>query len=96
MGIMEAMALRACPVVTRVGGSPELIQDGVDGLVVPPEDATAIAQAIRRLYENTDLRKQFANSAGVRAASVFSIASWTQRHHDLYCELMDKRTVKAA
>jgi len=45
---MEAMPRRPC-VATRVTGVPELIEDGRDGLLVPPADSPALAAAIERL-----------------------------------------------
>jgi glycosyltransferase involved in cell wall biosynthesis len=46
---MEAMAMGVPVVVTRVGGVPELVEDGADGILVPPRDAKALASAIARL-----------------------------------------------
>ncbi len=58
--LMEAMALEIPCVATRVTGVPELIEDGVEGLLVPPADAQALADAIERLIANPDLRHQIA------------------------------------
>ncbi len=49
MGIMEAMSQGVCPIVSDVGGNPELIRHQVDGLVVPTESPLAISQAIGEL-----------------------------------------------
>ncbi len=89
MGIMEAMALQTCPVVTNVGGSPELVRHEVDGLIVPPEDPTAIAQAVRRLYRAADLRQQLAASALGRIREVFSVANWADRLYHAYREELE-------
>lgn len=96
MGIMEAMAQAACPVVTNVGGSAELIRSEVDGIVVPPENVAELASAIRRLHDDRDLRQRLANSAQQRSATEFSIQSWTDRHLKLYREIMTSRLPKAA
>ncbi|MEW5769570.1 MAG: exopolysaccharide biosynthesis GT4 family glycosyltransferase EpsE [Pseudomonadota bacterium] len=47
--LMEAMAMSVPVIATRVGGVPELVSDGVDGLLVPPADAQAIADAVLAL-----------------------------------------------
>jgi glycosyltransferase involved in cell wall biosynthesis len=55
VSVMEAMACGACVVSTAVGGIPRLIDDGVDGLLVPPRDARAMAAAVERLLTENGL-----------------------------------------
>ena len=88
MGIMEAMLQSVCPVVTNVGGSPELIRHEIDGVVVPPEDPLAIAQGIRQLYSDLPRRERLARSAYQRARDEFSIARWTDRLYTAYAEML--------
>lgn len=65
--LIEAMAV-GCPIVaSRVGGIPELVRDGVDGLLVPPCDDAALAATISRLLHDPPLAASLARSARARA-----------------------------
>ncbi len=54
--IIEALACGVPVVATRVGGIPEIVEHGVDGLLVPPGRARALAESILRLLDNPSLR----------------------------------------
>lgn len=58
--LMEAMAMEIPCVATLITGIPELIRDGIDGLLVAPSDDTALADAICRLMDDTELRQLLA------------------------------------
>ncbi|MGY0634493.1 glycosyltransferase [Luteimonas sp. A478] len=61
--LLEAMAA-GCPVIaSRVGGTPELVEDGRTGVLFPPGDARALAAAMASLASEPDLRKQLADAA---------------------------------
>jgi glycosyltransferase involved in cell wall biosynthesis len=63
LGVVEAMAY-GCPIViTSVGGIPELIEDGVNGLLCRPGDPTCLAQKIRLLIEDPALRARLGLAA---------------------------------
>lgn len=71
--VIEAMAQRVPPVVSDVGGMPELVEDGVCGLVVPPRDPRRLAEAITRLARSPELRRRFGDQARRRIREKFSI-----------------------
>jgi glycosyltransferase involved in cell wall biosynthesis len=61
--VVEALAV-GCPVLaTAVGGVPEVVQDGVNGLLVRPDDPPALATAIERLFADRELRRRLAEAA---------------------------------
>jgi glycosyltransferase involved in cell wall biosynthesis len=61
--VVEALAV-GCPVIaTAVGGVSEVVRDGENGLLVPPNDAPALAAAIRRFFEDDELRRRLAEAA---------------------------------
>ncbi len=56
--VLEAKAAGVAVVATAAGGTPEIVRDGIDGLLVPVGDGTALAEAIRRLLGNEAERKR--------------------------------------
>lgn len=67
MALLEAMAYRMAIVTTSVGGIPEVVADGVEALLVPADDAEALAAAIVRLAGDAELRERLAAAARARA-----------------------------
>ena len=65
--LMEAMANGLCIVSTNVGGLPYMIEDGHDGLLVPPNDPDAMADAIKRLLTNPGLAGKLSTNARKKA-----------------------------
>jgi glycosyltransferase involved in cell wall biosynthesis len=61
--IIESMALGTPVVASKVGGIPEIIRDGVDGFLIPPEDPNALADKLRQLMANPPLRDAMAKQA---------------------------------
>jgi glycosyltransferase involved in cell wall biosynthesis len=96
MSIMEAMTHAVCPVTTDVGGCTELVRDHQDGLVVPSEDPTAMATAIRFLHDSPQRRDAFATSAQLRATTEFSVEAWADRLYDVYAEVTGAQLARAA
>ncbi len=87
MSVIEAMSQRVCPIVSNVGGLPELVEHETNGLIVPKEDAPALADAVRRLHDDSPLRRCLADAAYQRANDEFSIEAWTRRLYAVYAEL---------
>ena len=82
--IIEAMAYATPPVVTDSGGSPELVIDGVSGLVVPPGSCRAISRAIRRLYDDPELRERLGAGARERIRTHFRVQDTIEQTVALY------------
>jgi len=71
--LMEAAACGIPVVATAVGGIPELVQDGVTGLLCNPGDAADIANALQSLLCNDRVRMRMGNDARLRAEQRFSV-----------------------
>jgi glycosyltransferase involved in cell wall biosynthesis len=87
LAVMEYMAGAAPIVATAVGGVPELIQDGVHGLLVRPSDPSELAAAIRRLLEDRALASRLGRSARERQRANFDLDVVVRRLESVYLEL---------
>lgn len=86
MTILESFAMSVPVVVTNLGGMPELVRDGAEGLVVPPDDATALAGALSRLLEDPEKRRLMGEQARARVVAEFGIDRHLARIDEVYAE----------
>ena len=82
--VLESMAAGLPVVATRVGGTPEIIVDGVDGLLVPPRNAPAIADAILRVLRDADLARRLSRTGQARMRTHFSYDRLIAQLEQLY------------
>jgi glycosyltransferase involved in cell wall biosynthesis len=87
MAILEAMACARPVVATPVGGVPEAVVDGQTGLLVPSEDAPALAQAVLRLLRDPALARRMGDAGRRRAESLFSLDRVVSCVESLYEEI---------
>jgi glycosyltransferase involved in cell wall biosynthesis len=77
----EALIAGKPVVATKVGAIPEALRDGIDGLLVPPDDAFALATAAVRILENDELSRTLASNGRERVQTKFGsdqdLAAWT-------------------
>lgn len=79
VALMEAMAMEIATVSTTVSGIPELIEDGVSGLLVPEKDITALADALQRLIEDPALRQKLGQAGREKIIAEFEIDQNAER-----------------
>ncbi|HWP47017.1 MAG TPA: glycosyltransferase family 4 protein [Candidatus Limnocylindrales bacterium] len=86
--IREAMAMRKPVVATRVGGNRELIQDGINGFLVPPADAHSLAEKILYLLNHKDLALNMGNQGHALVEEKFSIQKMVENTERLYEQVL--------
>lgn len=89
--VLESMAAGVPVVATRVGGSPEVIEEGITGLLVPPRNPAALARAICRLLENPELASTFGQAGRQRVAECFSLERMVRETECFYLNLLKKQ-----
>lgn len=86
--LVEAMASGLPVVATRVGGVPEVVEHGVTGLLVPPDDADALARAITDLLADPERARKLGEAGRRRAEEHFSWDGVAARLRGFYAELL--------
>ena len=89
--MMEAMAWQRPIIATRAGGMPDLVEDGVNGFLVEPDDEEALARRMNKLADDRELAVRMGKAGGVKLEREFRPAECIQRHVELYEELNRRR-----
>lgn len=89
IALLEAMAAGRPVVATKIGGTDEVVSDGISGLLVPPRDPAAIASAVQRLLDDPQLQERLADAGRAAVTQAFSAGDMVRRVTDLYDLLSD-------
>ena len=82
--VIEGMAAGKPIVATAAGGILDIVEDGVNGLLVPPKDAKALSRAILQIMSNPDRAKQMGVAARRRVAEKFTVQHQVKAVQELY------------
>lgn len=89
--LLEGMAAAKPVVGTNCGGTPELIEDGINGIIVPVKDAEALANAIVRLLTNKELAERLAACGKQTVIQKFSIDRMVDQTLEIYRKMLGER-----
>jgi len=85
--LLEAMASGVPVVATRIGGVVDIVEEGVDALLVAPEDARGLAAAITTVLGDASLRERLSEAAVRKIASAYGLWDRVERYRELYASL---------
>ena len=83
--------MRIPVVATRVGGIPEVIDEGNDGLLVNSRDPKQVADAIRKLVQDKSTRKQIGEAGFAKVKKQYSRETICKQYEKLYTNLLARR-----
>jgi glycosyltransferase involved in cell wall biosynthesis len=87
--VLDAMARARCIVATNVDGLPAMVEHGVSGLLVEPDDSAALARALDRLAENPEEVRRMGLAARARVEERFEVSQMVAATHSLYRDVLD-------
>jgi glycosyltransferase involved in cell wall biosynthesis len=82
--LLEAMASGLAPLASRVGGTPDAVEDAQSGLLFPPEDFAALRAQIGKLLAKPELVASLGRAAREKAVERFSVDSVARRYEEIY------------
>jgi glycosyltransferase involved in cell wall biosynthesis len=86
--ILEAMASSKPVITTCLGGNPEVVVDGVTGILIPPKNSLKLADAISELTKDMNRRKDMGKAGRKRIEQLFTIEEATKKTEEIYEELL--------
>jgi len=89
MALLEAMAHGLPSVATAVGGVPQVVSDGENGLLVPSADRTKLCDAMRSLMTNAQLRAKISEGAVELVRGSYGVDAWIEHVQDVYAKALD-------
>lgn len=88
LALLEAMMSRRPIVASNVGSIPDVLQDGYNGLLVPVDDSTALARALRRLRDDPELAARLASTAADLAQRLYTASRMVAGYEKIYDEIV--------
>jgi len=93
ISLIEAMCLAKPVVTTAVGGNREVVDEGVNGFLVPPGDAAKLAAKLKVLIEDQELRKRMGGAGRLKYEEKFTERMMIEKIENLYASLLSERHI---
>ena len=94
---LEAMAMARPVISTNIGGIPEIVLDGITGILVPPGDSEALSRAITVLLDDPHLRERMGREGRRRVEKHFSLQTHVRRIQEIYDGILERaRTMETS
>jgi len=94
--LLDAMACARPIVATSAGGIPEIVEDGVNGLLVPPRDHAALADAIVRMLKDPARRQRMGDDGLARVTARFTVDRMVEQTAEVYARVGAERSKRQA
>ena len=91
--LIEGMALGVPVVAVNAGGHPEVVRDGVDGILAQQDEPESVARAVQSVLDNYEFRESLIAAGRKAAQTKFSIESHTSRMAEIYQELISTPSI---
>ena len=93
--LTEGARMRCAPVASRVGGIPYLIDDGENGLLFPAQDVEALAERMKRLAADAELRQRLGQKLYDKTRTQFSLEATVRRQEEIYASILRRTERKS-
>jgi glycosyltransferase involved in cell wall biosynthesis len=87
--VLEAFACAKPVIATNVGGVPEIVEDGINGILVPPERSDLLAEALKNFLAAPEKRRMMGEAGYRKVKSEFTFESQTKKLESIYLEVLD-------
>jgi glycosyltransferase involved in cell wall biosynthesis len=89
--ILEAMACAKPIIASRVGGIPDLVDDGINGILIPPNDSRALAQNLIKLLNDESMRRKLGAAAKEKVSVRYDVNTMVEQISRVYADLIRQK-----